>query len=343
MPQNANKKTTITDIARHLQIHPSTVSRALNPNQSHRITPALVRKVSRLAKELGYQPNTIASALKKGKSDFIGIIIPDLQNPVFPSIIRGAQDFLENTGITALIASADNNKNYERKAIEQMRSRLVDGLIIGTARRQDPIVEECLNSQIPLVLINRITENLEVNAVLNDDHLGIRDALDHLIHLGHKNIVHIAGPQDTSTGHDRYLAFLNSLNSFNIEAPNKLIAFAEKFTADEGYRTLTQIIHSGAPFTAVVAANDELALGCLDALTNAGLTCPDDISVIGYNDMIMLDRISPPLTTVQIQHYEIGEIAAKTLTEAISNRSIPTKKIILHPKLIIRGSTKRLF
>ena len=337
--KNGNK-VTITDIAKRLQIHPSTVSRALNPQKRHLITQGLAKKISKLATELGYHQNPIAYALKKGRSAMIGILIPDLLNPVFPSIILGAQESLEKVGITALVTSSDNNEKYERTAIQKMRARLVDGLIIATSKRQDPLVEECLQLQIPLVLINRTIENIEVNAVVNDDKYGIHVALEHLTKLGHRKIAHIAGPQDTSTGHDRYLAFLNSSQALGLGTNNKLIGFADNFTEEDGHKTLKQIINNGTEFTAIIAANDELALGCLDALAEADLKCPDDISLIGYNDMIMLDRISPPLTTVRIQHYEIGEFAAKTLIEIMDEPSLPTRKIVLRPELIVRGSTK---
>jgi LacI family transcriptional regulator len=157
--------------------------------------------------------------------------------------------------------------------------------------------------------------------------------------MGHQSIAYIGGPQDTTTGHDRYLAFkkLWSKGQFNSHAD--LILNCKAFTETEGYEGFLSILKSGKKFTAVVAANDLLALGCYDALLEFGLDCPKDISVTGFNDMPFMDRISPPLTTLFIPHDEIGVQAAKLLLDRIRNPDSPVRTINLFPELIIRGST----
>jgi LacI family transcriptional regulator len=271
----------------------------------------------------------------------IGILVPDLLDPVFPPIIRGAQQELEKQGFIALVAGSSENVQQERLAIRTMRSRSVDGLMIATAKREDALVEECLAQGIPVVLIYRTIENRAVSAVVNDDAYGIRTATEHLIALGHRRIAHVAGPQNTSTGCIRRQAFLDAMQANGLRVPQDLLALGEEYTAREGYAKLKVIMARTKQFTAVVAASDVIALGCLDALAEAGLRCPDDISLTGYNDIPLLSRISPPLTTLRIQHVEMGALGAKTLVELLNNPSLAPRTTYLRPELIVRGSTAK--
>ncbi len=338
--QVKRRKVTIIDIANRLGLHPSTVSRALSPDSQKMITSEVVRKVAKAAQELGYVPNSMAAALKKGRSAMVGILVPDLLDPVFPPIIHGAQQELEKAGFTTLVASSYENLAEERVAIQRMRSRLVDGMMIATAKRQDPLIEECLALGIPLVLMYRTVDNLAVSAVVNDDAYGIQTATEHLISLGHCHIAHIAGPQNTSTGYLRHQAFVNTMQAGNLNSNGDLIAFVEQYSEREGYLKLKELMAMKREFTAIVASSDILALGCLDALAEAGLRCPEDVSLTGYNDVPMVNRISPPLTTLQIQQFEMGELAAKTLVELLNNPALTPREIYLRPKLVVRGSTR---
>jgi LacI family transcriptional regulator len=334
-------KVTIVEVANHLGLHPSTVSRALNPDTRKMVSSAVVKKVAAAAKKLGYVPNSMASALKTGRSAMVGILVPDLSDPVFPPIIRGAQQELEKEGLTTLVASSYENAQQERVAIRTMRSRLVDGLMIATAKRHDPLVEECLAQGIPLVLIYRTVENRSVSAVVNDDAYGIRAATEHLIGLGHCRMAHVGGPQNTSTGCIRRQAFMDAMQANGLEVNPDLLAFAEEYTAPEGYAKLKRIMAGTKQFTAVVAASDVLALGCLDALAEAGLRCPEDVSLTGYNDIPMVGRISPPLTTLRIQHVEMGRLAARTLLELLNDGNLAPRTTYLRPELVIRGSSAK--
>jgi LacI family transcriptional regulator len=178
-----------------------------------------------------------------------------------------------------------------------------------------------------------------VTAVINDDAHGIGLAASHLAGLGHKTIAYIGGPQDTSTGHDRFLAFKNLKNAGHFKSHNDLILNCKAFTEAEGYRGFLTLLKKERKFTAVIAANDLLALGCYDALSELGLRCPTDISVTGFNDMPFVDRWSPPLTSVHIPHDEIGNQAAELLLEKIRNPQAPIRTVNILPELIVRGST----
>jgi LacI family transcriptional regulator len=177
--------------------------------------------------------------------------------------------------------------------------------------------------------------------VINDDELGIELALAHLTQLGHRHIAYIGGPQSTSTGYVRYHAFLNGAKKLGLNVDRKLITNAKAFTEAAGAAALGRLFDSGKQFTAVLTANDLLALGCYDGLKERGLRCPQDLSITGFNDMPYVDRFDPPLTTLHIPQDALGVQAAELLLERIENPNAPAKQLRLEPRMIVRGSTAR--
>lgn len=328
---------TIRDVADLVDVHHSTVSRALSPTKRDQISPAVVKKVERAAKKLGYYPNIVASSLKQNRSFAVGVLVPDLMNPVFPPIIRGIQDTAEAAGFTVITANTDDEEVKERDALRMMQGRSIDGLIIATARRNDPIVEECIENDIPFVLINRTVDRGDVNAVVIDEDFGVRSVLDHLISLKHTHIAHIAGPQHTSTGFHRAKALSDYLRIHNL--PSDLVETTEKFTIEEGRRAFRKLLARNNRFTAIVAGNDLLALGCMDAMREIGLLVPENISISGYDDILFLERMSPALTTVLVPKYEMGSQATKTLLDIIRGESNGPAVLRMQPRLVIRNST----
>jgi LacI family transcriptional regulator len=333
----ARRKITIRDVADLVDVHHSTVSRALSPTKRDQISPAVVKKVERAAKELGYYPNIVASSLKQNRSFAIGVLIPDLMNPVFPPIIRGIQDIAEGRGYTVITANTDDEEVKERDALRMMQGRSIEGVIIATARRTDPVVEECIENGIPFVLVNRTVDADGVNAVIIDEDFGIRAVLDHLVSMGHTHIAHIAGPQHTSTGYHRAKAVSDYLRSHNLRAD--LVETTDKFTIEEGGRAISELFERNKSFTAIVAGNDLLALGCMDAMKEVGLLVPENISICGYDDILFLERMNPGLTTVIVPKYEMGSQATRTLLDMISGESEGPGVLRMQPRLVIRNST----
>jgi len=334
-------RSNIKDIARLAGVHPSTVSRVLNPATRSMVSEALAVEVLRIADELGYRRNPLASGLRTRKTFTVGIIIPDLTNPVFPPIVRSAEQTLDGAGYIAILADSGSRERSEREIIENMRARDVDGLILATAMRRDPVVDTCIEQGIPIVLVNRTVSRHHVPAVVNDDELGIELALKHLVELGHEHIAYIGGPQSTSTGYGRYHALLENAEKLGLELDNELLINAPAFSETAGAETLNGLLDSGKAFTAVLTANDLLALGCYDALRARGLSCPEDISITGFNDMPYVDRMDPPLTTLHIPHDALGVKAAQLLLARIENPNAPIEELRLAPELIVRGSTAR--
>ena len=332
-------RSNIKDIARIAGVHPSTVSRVLNPATRSMVSAALAREILRIADEVGYRPNPLASGLRTRKTYTVGIIIPDLTNPVFPPIVRSAEQTLDGAGYIAILADSGNRERGVREIIEDMRARDVDGLILATATRRDPVVDMCVAHGIPVVLVNRTVSRHHVPAVVNDDELGIELALEHLIGLGHERIAYIGGPQSTSTGYGRHRAFMKSARKLGLDVDEDLILNATGFSESAGAAALDELLERPKRFTAALTANDLLALGCYDALAARGLRCPQDVSITGFNDMPYVDRMNPPLTTLRIAHDALGVKAAELLLRVIEDSSTPVEELRLQPELIVRGST----
>jgi LacI family transcriptional regulator len=190
-----------------------------------------------------------------------------------------------------------------------------------------------------VVLMNRLAQDYSFSSVSVDNEQGARMAVTHLARLGHTRIAHIAGPQEASTGVSRLRGFRDSMATHGLEVDEDLIAYAGRYTVEEGVRCCRELLARPGDFTAVAAANDMLAIGCYTALDEGALQCPDDISVVGFNDMPFVDRLRPPLTTVRFPHYQLGTEAAQLLLERINGGDGPVKILYLAPELIVRGST----
>ena len=330
---------TIRDVARLAEVHPGTVSRALNEQTRTLVNEETAERVLRAAEALGYRPNPIARGLKTNRSYTVGVLIPDMANPLFPPIMRGIEDRLGGAGYTALIVNTDNDAERERSHMDAMRARQVDGFIAATARLDTELLADVAAGGAPMVLVNRSLEDGSLAAVTVDDRQGIRLAVNHVAGLGHQHIGHVGGPQNLSTGHLRYLGFREAMADLGLAAPAEQIAFADAFTEAEGQRACAELLDRARGVTAVVAANDRLAMGCYDALEARGLACPDDVSVTGFNDMPFVDRLHPPLTSVRVPQREIGKRAADLLLSQLRDGSRDARQILLEPTLTVRGST----
>lgn len=330
---------TLRDVARHAGVHPATASRALNPRTRRLVNDETAERVRQAAERLGYRPNPIARSLKTSRSASIGVILPDITNPLFPPIVRGIEDGLLPAGYNAWLVNTDNDAEREYALVSSLRSRQVDGLIVATARLRHPLIEELAAESFPMVLVNRRIESPNIAAVTGDDARGVFQAVRHLADLGHERIAHLAGPQWTSTGRGRLRAYRETLREFGLPVDDDLVCGAETWSEDEGASATSRLMSKDVPFTAVLGGNDLLALGCYDILRERGLACPDDVSVVGFNDMPFIDKLRPPLTTVRIPHYQIGTEAARLLLESIEHPAAPAKSILLPPTLVERQST----
>ena len=341
--QDRKSAVTVKDVAQRAGVHPSTVSRALSAGTA-RVSADLVARVLAAAEALSYRPNRVARALRMRQSSSVGMLIPDILNPAYPPIVRGVEDALRPAGLSVLLASTDNDPRREADLIALMLDQRVDGLLLATATRKYPPLADLLRAGLPVVLANRSTGNGQLPLVTGDDERGIRLAVEHLRSLGHQDIAHLAGTDRVSSGHDRKRAFVRAMRETGKPADPEAIVSADQFDGPVGIQLgelLTrELLARRVKFTAVVAANDLLAMGCYTVLERNHLAVPGAVSVVGYNDIGLADRISPPLTTVHNPLYEIGLAAGQRLLQCMQGGGAgKAERQTLAPSLIVRGST----
>ena len=335
----SDRPATLRDVAAAAGVHPATASRALNPGTRLLVSEETARRVTEAAERLGYRPNPVARSLRTRRSHTVGVLIPDLNNPLFPPIVRGLEDRLAEHGYVALIGNTDGDAARERMVFDQMRARHVDGFVLATATLHSEILNEAAEADLPVVLMNRTAEGYPFSSVSVDNEQGVRAAVAHLTSLGHTRIGHIAGPQDISTGLARLRGFLGSMHSHNLPVDDSQVVYATALSLAEGLRCGRELLEGNDELTAIVAGNDMLAVGCYGAFDELGVRCPQDVSIIGFNDMPFIDRLRPPLSTVRFPHYQLGTEAANLLLERIGTDGGPVKILYLAPELIVRGST----
>ena len=332
----------LADVAAAAGVHPGTASRALNPQQQGQVSAATVARVLRAAEELGYVPNAQARALRTSRSYLVGIVVPDITNPLFPPIVRGAEHVLTEAGYTVLLTDTDNDRERERRQIESLLGRGVDGFVIASALWEDPLLADLEEAGVAVVLTNRSASGGRWPYVVGDDHAGVRLAVEHLVGLGHRTLVHLSGPQNTSTGRERARAFRSAAKDCGLAPADTRVVACSSYTEAQGRSAMEKALAAGrARPTGVVAGNDLIALGALDALAEAGLSCPDDVSVVGFNDMPFVGRLQPPLTTVRLPLERMGAMAADLLMSEIESdgtSDAPTRTL-LGVDLVVRGST----
>ncbi len=333
------RRATIDDVAARPGVHKATVSRALNARTRRQVSAETVARVEAAAQELGYVANAMARGLRTSSSMTIGVIIPDLTNPFFPPIIRGIENYLQPRGYTALLANTDGSPGTERAALDLLLGRRVDGLIVASG---DQLHKDALaaahDAGVKAVMVNRDAGAVPYPLVTGNDASGIAAAVAHLVELGHRRILHIAGPPELSTSGTRAQAFREACASF--KGVKGTVVEAPALTVEAGQRVLDRVLtERGLRPTAVVAGNDLIALGVIRSLRAHGLSCPGDVSVIGFNDIVFAQDFYPPLTTVRVPTLEMGAEAARLLLEAIEGDAQERISVRLPVSLIVRGST----
>ena len=333
-------RATIIDVAKRAGVHWSTVSRALNPEKRHLISPEMVGRVAACVQELGYRANALASGLRTQRSRTIGVIVSNLGDPVHPPIVRAIEDRFAEIGYVTLVGNTDNYPARQAALIDRFIGQGVDGLIVATFFRNDPIVSTCLDAGIPTVAVFRDPEDEFVPSVRVDDARAMEIAVYHLAGLGHRHIAHIAGPQNVSTGYYRCRGFRRACRSLAKQGVTASVAYGKEFTIEDGEIACRTLLSEQQGITAIVAANDMLAVGALRHLEACNIRCPSDISIIGMNDMPFMDSIAPALTTIRTPTAELGKHAAEILVAMVHGASIENRRVVLNPELVIRNSVE---
>lgn len=347
MPRKRNSKTTtidrgsrvtIVDVAKRAGVHWSTVSRALNPEKRHLISPDMIERVEACVRELGYRANALASGLRTQRSRTIGVIVSNLGDPVHPPIVRAIEDRFAEIGYVTLVGNTDNYPERQAALIERFIGQGVDGLIVATFARNDPIIGTCVEANIPTVAVFRDPECEFVPSVRVDDAKAMELAVHHLAEHGHRRIAHIAGPQNVSTGYYRYRGFRRACRALAQIGVVPAIAYGAEFTVEDGEIACRALLRDNPEITAIAAANDMLAVGALRHLQARKIRCPNDISIVGMNDMPFMDAITPALTTIRTPTAGLGKQAAAILVDMINGTPILNRRVLLAPELIVRNS-----
>jgi LacI family transcriptional regulator len=327
----------LKDVAEAAGVHISTASRALNESTASLLNPQTLERVRDAAGELGYRVNGMARALKTRRSLSVGMVIPDITNPFFPPAVRGAEDVLDRAGYSLLLSSTDNDPGKANRQVAAMLESQVGGLLLAMALRDDPLVNDLRAGGTPLVLLNRTIDRGGVSAVVPDDYNGGLEAVEHLVSLGHRRLGFVGGPLSTSNGARRLASFQQTAQRLGLPEPATLETSA--FDEASGYAAAHLLLTEHPGVTGVVAANDLLAVGIIAAAAECGRACPADISVVGFNDMLLASRLQPPLTTIRIPQYEVGARAAELLLTLIDDPRRRPETILIAGELVVRGST----
>lgn len=327
----------MSDVAARAGVDKATVSRALNAETRHHVSAATASRVESAARELGYVPNMLARGLRRSASMTVGVLLPDITNPIFPPIVRGIESQLSPRHYTALVTNTDGRDDLEHAAYSSLLARRVDGFLIATGRVGGRVAHEAWEQRIPAILVNRGVPGVPYPVVTGADADGVVDTVDHLVQLGHRRLLHVAGPADLTTSAIRRTAFLAACAARGVVAE---VVEAEAISIPAGERLAARELDHPSGATAIVTANDLLALGVLRVMRSRGLECPRDLSVTGFNDNPFAEDAFVPLTTVRVPFHTMGARAAGMLVERIhgtAELSAPTTTLPV--SLVIRGST----
>jgi LacI family transcriptional regulator len=335
-------KTTIHDIAFELRLNASTVSRALanNPVVSQKTRNLVLAK----AKELHYRPNHIAAALRRGRSDILGVIVPAIDRAFFASVIRGIEEKAGEQGYHIMVCQSYDSSLRERTMVETLRRVQVDGILISVAKdgkTDTAFYRKLIDGGLPVQFFDNIPEGIEAPAVVIDDEKGAFDATTHLINSGYRRIAHLCGPQHLHIYRDRYLGYTRALKEAGLPVEDELIV-----EIDSHFDTSPEIFNSlwkrPNPPDAIFSASDYSAAVGLKAALKLGLRIPEDLAFMGFSNEPFTEIITPQLSSVDQQTLEMGRRSAERLMAVLNNNSTPAKtepKLVLLPKVIVRESS----
>jgi LacI family transcriptional regulator len=333
---------TMKDIARDLDLSVVTVSKVLRNHPD--ISAATRKRVLQRVKELNYQPNLAARALATGRTNLIGLIVPDLVHPFFAQVAKGISTKLSGQEFSLIISSSEENPSLEKREIDQMTARRVDALILATAQSDPTSIQKLSEGDIPFVLLDRRIPGLTANFVGIDDHMAGEIATNHLIEIGCKTVAHIGG-RDVSTAHDREVGYSTTMAKHRMSLPADYILHQARgdVSGDTvGYEGMQKLLQLSPRPDGVFCFNDPTAMGAMRAILDAGLRIPQDVAIVGCGNLHYDDMLRVPLSSVDQDSEGLGVAAAKLALTIIKKKSRTASKSVLLPaKLVVRASSKR--
>ncbi|MDA8229223.1 MAG: LacI family DNA-binding transcriptional regulator [Desulfitobacterium hafniense] len=329
---------TIKDVAKHANVSISTVSRVLN-DSDHPVNPETKKRILEAIEELGFYPNAMARSLQLNKTKTIGLLVPDIANPYYPGIVRGVEDVARELGYTVILCNADRSRERTQQYLRVLREKRVDGIIFtGGGAVEDAVQGDFLesNSTIATVVIGKHRANLP--SVRVDNVQASCDACEHLIKNGHKKIVTITGPETSTTAQDRLKGYRKALSQYELVQRTEWVIRGD-FEFESGYRAVEQLLKiSSGGVTAILAQNDLMAIGAIKALNDKSIKVPEEIAVVGFDDIPIASFYNPKLSTVAVPVYQLGSTAMRVLMQLLNGKEVPSVTT-LETKVVIRESS----
>ncbi|HEY8583169.1 MAG TPA: LacI family DNA-binding transcriptional regulator [Capillimicrobium sp.] len=333
------KPPTLRDVARLAEVHVSTASRALDPARGGRVAGPTLERVRAAAAQLGYAPDLVAAGLKRGRTRSVGVIVADFENPFTGPLSRGIASVLAEHDHVALLAETEEDGARLERVLRHFVQRRADAIVVTAAHVTDGDTLAAARAHgVPIVLGIRGVPGLDVPTVLHDDLGGAGRAAEHLLALGHRDLAQLLGPGGIDTFDRRRDGFAAPAARAGVTV-RSAGGHAREATIAEGRRLADALLDAGAPPTALFAPSDVMAVGAIDALAARGLSCPADVSIVGYNDAPLVGHLAPPLTTVRLHSEELGRAAGRAALQAIAEPAARPEPVQLPATLVERGST----
>ena len=330
-------RATIKDVARACGVAPSTVSNALSG--SGYVRDDTRAQVLDAAKRLGYRASSVARGLRMQRSWSVGLLLADIANPWFPELVRGVEDVLWSAQINLVLCNTDYQAEKEDTYLRHLIDKRVDGLILASTGAESPAVPRLQAEGVPLVMLNRRHGSVATDYVGMDNKGGVAAAVAHLAELGHSRIGFIAGRISSSAASERREGYLFAMAAHFGAAPPELIAQGD-YSIVSGFEATRRLLALTPPPTAIVSANDFMAYGAIDAITRAGMSVPRDISVTGFDDILVSGLSLIRLTTVRPPTWKLGATAAELLLKRVGKKALGLREsVILPSELVVRGTT----
>ncbi len=339
--RRGGKGVTLKDVAAHVGVNASTVSRALDARKAHLVQVDTRLLVQGAAKQLGYRPDRVAGALRRGATGTAGVVVADLANPFTAPVIHGISQALRPMQMVPMVLETNDDRSQLEASIDHLLSRRVDVVIVAAARFDDRAVLEDAARHTPMILAARGIPGCALPQVLHDDQLGGALAAQHLLGLGHTRLVELRGPADIGNFVGRHTGFQRTCKAAGAEVI--VLENALRPRLEDGERLANVLLdeHAGRMPTALFAHNDLLALGALGVFRRRKLQCPRDVSIIGYNDSLGIDQVDPPLTSVVYPGVEVGRRAGELAMRIAHGQRPADSGVLITSELRIRRSTAR--
>ncbi|NQT60700.1 MAG: LacI family DNA-binding transcriptional regulator [Bacteroidetes bacterium] len=330
-------KTKLKDIAEKTGFSINTVSRALRDDT--KISSDTRGTIQRVSKEMGYIPNFVAGSMRSNRTNIIGVISADSSNPFFAEVLLGIEDTARKNNYHILLMNTEERAENESEAIILLQGRQVDGIIVIPVFHDNKNLQMYKKLKIPYIFAGRRIVGIQDHSILHDDIKGSREVIEYLLGNGHKRILYLVGPENISNTVDRLEGLMQAYRNSGLEINQDLI-IPTKGHINGGYSSVNEALNKGLDFTAVACFNDLLAMGALKSLHENGRRVPDDVEVIGFDNLYMAQFMQPRLTTVDVPKYKLGQIAVEELLMHIEDEDIPYKTTNMDSRLIFRETTR---